>query len=601
MKPVQVAFLCVAMMFGGGAMFAQGGFGPGQQGVQQGGFRGVQRGFGNAQGGQRSAGMPGGQGQGTTRQSGFGPGQQGARQGGFGGPQGGFGPGQQGGPQGGFGGPQGGFGPGQQGAMQGGFGGGWPRQPASETKLKRPFGAGQFDTSAFMAGEIHVNLVLFECNGKIDARTETWSKDEIAKVIAHVENACSWWEEMWKKKNYIGELHFTIDLEHANTPFQTSYEPIAHGAYRDDRLWIGEFLNAQGYSGDKTRMLYRYTADTIEKHNADFAFNIFVVKADNDRDHYFSDNYRSYTLGRQRDGVSDTYILTAYSRPYDWYSSQSFAHEMAHIFGAADEYPGQGSYNERAGYYGVQNTNAPDGNPNRKSIVPSLMNSSISTAFERRTTSPQSLEMVGWRDSDGDGVIDVLDAPIEVADFTSKLKLSDSTYDFRGTFTVQKIPNYNNTKAITINSVDRLLYRFGESGEWKSDNDKDWKEESRTVSHKFKIPANSVLQWKVVDSSGTTESKTYTIGNVRNPKVGIDREKRSARFSFTPATADTGIVRYRIRVDEKVYDVAEQPFTLSGIPSGRHAWAIQGVYADSSATDWLSCGSFSMPSQASQP
>lgn len=596
MKPVQIA-LCAAVLFGWGVLFAQGGFG-GQQGAQQGGFRGVQRGFGarqNEAGGQQR--------------------QQGARQGNSGGQQNRFG-GQQGGQRpagmpGGFGGGQGDFG-GQQGGfggapgMPGGFGGFPPGAGAAarpETKLKRPFGAGQYDTSAFMAGEIHVNLVLFECNGKVDAKSETWNKDEIAKVIGHVKKACAWWEEMWKRKNYIGELHFTVDLEHAETPFQTSYEPITHGAYLDDRLWIGEFLNAQGYSGDKTRMLYQYTADTIEKHNADFAFNIFVVKADNDRDHYFSDNYRSYTLGRQREGVSDTYILTAYSKPYDWYSSQSFAHEMAHIFGAADEYQGQGNYNERSGYYGVQNTNAPDGNPNRNSIVPSLMNSSISTAFERHTTSPQSLEMVGWRDSDGDRIIDVLDAPIEATDFSSKLKLSDSVYSFSGTFTVQKVPNYNNTKAVTINSVDKLLYRYGESGEWKSDSDKDWGEESRTISQQFKIPANSVLQWKVVDSSGTAESKTYTIGGVRDPKVGINRETGSAKFSFTPATADTGIIRYKLRVDEKVCDLAEgkSSYTLSGLPSGRHAWAVQGVYADSTVTDWLSCGSFTMPAKTSNP
>ena len=289
--------------------------------------------------------------------------------------------------------------------------------------------------------------------------------------------------------------------------------------------------------------------------------------------------------------------------PYDWYSSQSFAHEMAHIFGAADEYPGQGNYNERCGYYGVQNTNAPDGNPDRNSIVPSLMNSSISTAFERHTTSPQCMEMVGWRDSDGDGIIDVLDAPIEVSDFSSKLSLSDSAYDFRGTFTVQKVPNYNNTKAITINSVDRLLYRHGESGEWKSVNDSDWGEESRTISNRFKIPSGSVLQWKVVDSSGTAESKTYTIGSVRDPKVRVNRKTRSAGFSFTPATADTGIVRYKIRVDEKVYDLAGQKtvFRLSGLPAGRHTWKLQGVYADSSVTDWLSCGSFTVPSEGTNP
>ena len=209
---------------------------------------------------------------------------------------------------------------------------------------------------------------------------------------------------------------------------------------------------------------------------------------------------------------------------------------------------------------------------------------------------------MAWRGKAG-RVIDVLDAPIEVTNFSSKLNLSDSSYEFSGTFTVQKVRNHNNSKAITINSVDKLLYRFGESGEWKSDNEKDWNEESRTISHPFKIPANTVLQWKVVDSGGTTESKTYTIGNVRNPKVGVNRETGSARFSFTPATADTGIVRYKLRVDEKVYDLAEQKnaLTVSGISSGRHVWAIQGVRADSSVTDWLSCGSFTMPAKASNP
>jgi len=519
--------------------------------------------------------------------------------------------------QDGFRGVQRGFGTRQNATAprQGGFGMGPNRMPSATnpttrpandaarpgTASKRPFGAGPNDTSAYMAGDIRVNLVLFESNGAIDPDTENWTKAEIDKVIAHVRKACSWWEEMWKKKRYVGELHFTIDTTHAETPFRTSYEPISHAAYRDDRLWIGEFLNAQGYSGDKTRMLYRYTADTIEKNKADFAFNIFVVKADNDRDHYFSDNYRSYTLGRQNEGVSDTYILTAYSRPYDWYSSQSFAHEMAHIFGAADEYPGQGNYNERSGYYGVQNTNAPDGNPNRNAIVPSIMNSSISSAFEQHVSSPQSLEMVGWRDSDGDGIIDVLDAPIEISDFSSKLNLSDSTYRFTGTFAVQKVPNYNRTKAITINSVDRLVYRIGESGEWKPCDGEDWGEERRTVSHKFKIPAGSVLQWKVVDADGTTESKTYTIGSVREPKVAINRASRAARFGFTPATEDTGIVRYKLRVDEKTYDLGEKTaFTLSGIPAGTHTWALQGVYADSSVTDWLPCGSFAMPSETAR-
>ena len=101
----------------------------------------MQRGFGGAPGGQRPAGMNPLQGN-----------HQGGRQGN-----------QQGGGQGNVGVQQGN----QQGNRQGGqrpvtipgpqpgsfFGGGLNlNRQRQETKLKRPFGAGQYDTSAFMAG-----------------------------------------------------------------------------------------------------------------------------------------------------------------------------------------------------------------------------------------------------------------------------------------------------------------------------------------------------------------------------------------------------------------------------------------------------------------
>ena len=195
-------------------------------GIPQDGFRGVQRGFGGRQGGIEN--------------------RQGARQGGFGAQQGNFG-----GRQGGFGGERI-----QQdaAARPGRNAGNTDAARSAATRQNRPFGAGQYDTAAFMAGEIYVNVVLFESNGKTDPNTENWSKDEIAKVIDHVKNACAWWEEMWKRKNFVGKLHFTLGLDYATTPFQTSYEPITHGAFLDDRLWIGEFLNAQGYSGNKTQI-----------------------------------------------------------------------------------------------------------------------------------------------------------------------------------------------------------------------------------------------------------------------------------------------------------------------------------------------------------
>ena len=454
------------------------------------------------------------------------------------------------------------------------------------------FGAGKYDTSAFMAGEIAVSVVLIESNGEIDESTEDWTANEISKVMTHITNACNWWEEMWSRQGFVGDLHFNIDWEYALTPFQSGYEPITHTVNSEDRLWISEYLTSQGYSGLKDVMMYDYNNDLISNNGADFAFTIFVVKSDNDSDHKFVDNHRAYTWGGYSGG-SSTYVTMAYSAYYDWYTAGPFAHEIGHIFGAADEYAGQGNYDDTKGYYGVQNTNAVDGNPNPENIVISLMNTSLTKAYSQYTSSPQSLEMIGWRDSDDDGIIDVLDAPILVTDFSSSLQLANSRYSFSGKFTVDKNKNYDGTKAITINTVDRLLYRYGEDAEWIAVNTTDWGVESKKIIHEFELPSNSVLQWKVVDASGRTESKTYTIGNVSNPQTQVEHETCSATLSFNPATEDTGIVKYLISVDSQTYNInTNNMFELQGLAYGDHQWGIQGMYSDSSVTDRFFCGSF---------
>ena len=172
-----------------------------------------------------------------------------------------------------------------------------------------------------------------------------------------------------------------------------------------------------------------------------------------------------------------------------------------------------------------------------------------------------------------------------------KQALADASSPYRDYYFISSKPSsdYSKFPMLTGTSYN--------SGEWKQVNDKDWGEESRTVSHQFELPKKSVLQWKVVDASGTAESKMYTIGGVRDPKAGINRRTRSAKFSFTPATPDTGIVKYKLRVDDTVYDLGEQStYTRSGISNGRHTWAVQGVYADGTVTGWLPCGTFTMQS-----
>ncbi len=455
------------------------------------------------------------------------------------------------------------------------------------------FGANKYDTSAFMAGNITVSVVFIESDGTIDQSTEDWTSAEISQVITYIENACNWWEDMWDAQGYVGDLNFSLDLTHAYTPFQSSYEPITRTVINEDKLWISEYLNTQGYLGSKNEMQYKYNNDLISDNNSDFAFTIYVVKADNDKDHRFADNYHAYTWGAFN-GYSQTYVTLAYSDYYDYYTESPFAHEIGHIFGAADEYPGQGKYTDIEGYYGIQNTNATDGNPNPENIVISLMNNSIQQAYRQNTSSPQSLEMIGWRDSDNDGIIDVLDAPISISNFSSDLQVNNSQYTFSGTFTVDKIKNYNGTKAITINSVDRLAYRYGTDGEWIYVNTSDWGEESKKITYTFNLPSDSVLQWKVIDSDGTTESKTYTIGNISDLQNQTNHETASAEFRFTPATADTGIIRYNLCIDDQIYNIGNTDSYSIKVDYGNHQWKLQGVYSNSSTTDWIEGGSFTI-------
>ena len=455
------------------------------------------------------------------------------------------------------------------------------------------WGANQYDTSAFMAGDIVVSVVFIESDGTIDRSTEDWTSTEISKVITYIKRACNWWEDMWDAQGYIGELNFFLDLTHAYTPFQSSYEPISRTVVNEDKLWISEYLYTQGYSGSKNEMQYKYNNDLISENNSDFAFTIYVVKADNDGNHKFADNYHAYTWGAYS-GYSQTYVTLAYSDYYDYYTESPFAHEIGHIFGAADEYPGQGKYTDIGGYYGVQNTNATDGNPHPENIVISLMNNSIQNAYKQMTSSQQSLEMIGWRDSDNDGIIDVLDAPISISNFSSNLQVNNSQYTFSGMFTVEKIKNYNGKKAITINSVDRLAYRYGTTGEWFYVNTSDWGEESKNITYTFNLPTDSVLQWKVIDSDGTTESRIYTIGNICNLRNQANHENSSVEISFTPATADTGITQYNLCIDNQIYNIGNTDTYNIKVDYGNHQWKLQGVYSDFSTTDWIDGGSFTV-------
>ena len=77
--------------------------------------------------------------------------------------------------------------------------------------------------------------------------------------------------------------------------------------------------------------------------------------------------------------------------------------------------------------------------------------------------------MIGWRDSDGDGVFDVLDVPHTLSG-TGYLDPALGQYHFVGASSVQTLPNLNSSglqNDITLNEISRAEYRV-DGGNWQT-------------------------------------------------------------------------------------------------------------------------------------
>ncbi len=390
----------------------------------------------------------------------------------------------------------------------------------------RPSGAAYSDTSVFMAGTCSIKVVLFESNGTLDLNSETWSASRITQVKNQISAGVKWWEDMYDKQGYAGDLKFNIDFTYADNPFSTKYEPISRGAM-SDYLWINEFLVSQGYSyasnnSANMEQNTRYNDDLRKQNGTDWAFTIYVADSYADYDGMFADGYFGYAY------LNGPYLHMTYDNDGWGIDDMQMvvAHEMGHIFGALDEYEGNGNsdYYSFGGYYNTQNINAYN-NPNPSSRVDSLMAESElqQPAFTNKTSSPSSLAMVGWQDSDHDGIIDVLDMPISASGVTYSYNGSTGYLTVAGKFTVTVLPRASEGNSMTINTVDFLQYRV-DGGAWQTVNAIAWKSDSYNLSLSFLVAKTGfLLEWRVVDADLTATSEIYsqTLRSNDNNVIGI--------------------------------------------------------------------------------
>ncbi|MCE9529054.1 MAG: hypothetical protein K8R36_23650 [Planctomycetales bacterium] len=347
-----------------------------------------------------------------------------------------------------------------------------------------PFGALPDDTAEYMLGDVYVNVVLMESDSSMapfDVSTEDWTASEKADVKTRITDGLKWWEDTLNQiqdqvpdnQGRHGLLKFTEDWTHLNTPVHTGYEPITRTS-QEFANWVYDFLGNVGFNqtGNFLTDLRAYNNAQRIAHNSNWSFTIFVVDDSHDMATDFDDFH---------DGAGRFAPGSAFSRSFAYAGGNAFvmpadrpasivAHETGHMFWALDEYnTGSTAYQLTRGYYNTQNSNSSTNPASGFVQADSIMASGtkVDAAYAAHTSSTPSLEMIGWKDSDGDGIFDVLDVPFSLSG-TGKYNSDSATFKFVGKSQVRTFTNLNPSGLkddITINQIDRAEYKI-DNGNW---------------------------------------------------------------------------------------------------------------------------------------
>ncbi len=370
---------------------------------------------------------------------------------------------------------------------------------------------GYYQTSEFMAGSVAVGIVLVESTGAIDPSTENWTADEKQLVFNEIVAALNW----WAKQNPAANLSFVYD-DHFSTPLPTGVEPITR-PYAHQQYWIGDAMAALGYNNASSYFtkVRDYNNAIRAAYQTDWAFTIFVVDSSTDADNRFSDGYFAYAyLG------GPFTVMTYGNNGYGPHNMDAVAaHEIGHIFLALDQY--SSAYQpctRHSGYLHVENQNSQYGGCALNTT--SIMRGQI-YPYTAGVIDPYAAGQIGWRDSDGDNIIDPLDTalPVTINTFSQE----DNRVSVSGTASIMPYPSPSRA-SVTINKLANVQYRLDGSN-WQPATATDGDFDSTTESYQFEViiptPGQHILEIAAFDSAGNMSDTFATQSiNIFDPVDG---------------------------------------------------------------------------------
>ena len=382
----------------------------------------------------------------------------------------------------------------------------------------RPPGAQLHDVSEFMLGTAALAVVLAESDGSIDVESEDWTQTEKDQVTSEIIAGLDWYvtKAGWRDLTFYTQFHYDVP---------TGYEPIKRPASQES-LWRDQCINALGYLGT-----YAMANGVRNSLDTDWATLCFIADSSNDADNMFPDGYFAYaSLGGPR------FIMTYGNDGWGISSMDAvMAHELCHCFYALDEYQSAGeSCTSRSGYLNFENQNScyPSGcggcDLNRRFCI--MRSVSLGLAQVCEYTQGQ----IGWTDTDGDSIPDIMDTPCETIlyEYTPD-PCSTATPAYAGTCWVERLTNLNPRSSrqseITLARIEKVEFRV-DGGPWQeaspTDGDWDLDREAFQFTTDPLSPGPHVIEAYAMHTYGNYDA-TYAVDTLTvDADAGVEHEVR---------------------------------------------------------------------------
>jgi hypothetical protein len=285
-----------------------------------------------------------------------------------------------------------------------------------------------------MLGSVAVAFILPESDGSIDPNLESWTQAELDTVTVEVLAGLDWWvtKAKWRDVSFYPVFRYAVP---------TGYEPITRSSY-EESLWVSDVLSNMGYGGSSYPLnIYEFANDVRDSLDTDWVVVPFIVDSSDDEDGLFSNGVAAYSYLGGPNMIMSYKNGNAGIGLMDWVTS----HELAHSFYAWDEYHELSPpCSSSIGYLDVENQNsvAPYG-PGGCAI-------NVTRCIMRLSAAPNNTPcyytrgQIGWWDSDGDSIPDLLDTFPETVLFPyTPDPCSTSVPTYTGTCWVVPVPNRN--------------------------------------------------------------------------------------------------------------------------------------------------------------